>query len=98
MERRDKKITKEVTWERNSNAGLQTDREDISTVELTGMHHEVDIIVAALNMLRGDLIQGRVMGRRQGHIRLDKVENLLSEIESPNYIGEPQVITDKITQ
>ena len=94
MERRDKKIIKEVTWERNYNAGHQTDREDVSTVELSGMHDEADIIMAGLNLLRGDLIQGRAIGRGEGRIQLEKVEKLLSEIEHPNYVAEPEVIKE----
>lgn len=108
MERNDKKIIHEYTWERNYNAGWQTDRTDVSTVELSGSWREAQLIVRALQALRGRLLADKAAGvaeEEQKHTfrenplgsapKLKEVEMLLEQIETPNYQGEPEVTHDR---
>jgi hypothetical protein len=92
MERTDHKIISELTWERNYNAGYQTDRTDISTVELAGTHQEADLITRGLKALKGQLLlEQATASNTNGAPELDKVDKLLEDIGEAKYVGEAEV-------
>lgn len=104
MERSDKKIIHEYSWERNYNAGWQTDRTDISTVSLSGSWREAQLIVRGLQILRARILADKAAGvaieeqkntYRENPLgespKLHEVETLLSQVEAPNYQGETEI-------
>lgn len=94
MERQDHKIIAEFTYERNYNAGMQTDRTDVSTVELTGTWQEADLLVRGLQALKGQLLLTQATTQRptpDQQAEITRVDQLLGEIGQPNYVGEPEV-------
>jgi hypothetical protein len=102
MERKDQKKTVYEKWEANYNAvGRAT--HDESTTELSGSRREADLVVSGLKALRVLTEMGKVAGFQtvEGNsfsssplnnpLTTEEIDRLISQIENPNYVGEPIV-------
>lgn len=100
MERKDQRKTVHEIWEANYNApGRAT--YDESTTELSGSRREADLVVSGLRALRVLTEMGKVAGFRTVEdnrssssplnvpVNAEEIDRLISQIENPNYVGEP---------
>jgi hypothetical protein len=84
MERSDSKTIQGLTPEESA-LGCYSGFEAGRLVKLAGTRYEVDIIVAALSVLCGDLFQRRVVKIASGPVDIARVSELLKDISQPNY-------------